>query len=51
MVNLREEGFTFQAICDVLDAEKVKTREGGKWHRKVVRDIINRACEGAPQAL
>ena len=51
MVNLREEGFTFQAICDVLDAEKVKTREGGKWHRKVVRDIINRACEAAPQAL
>ena len=30
MVNLREEDFTLQAICDVLECEKVKTCKGAK---------------------
>ncbi len=36
---LRESGYTYQAICDELIAEDIKTKNGGKWWPMTVKKI------------
>ncbi len=38
---MREDGCTFQHICDVLDHEGIKTKKGGKWWPMTVKNICN----------
>tara|TARA_B100001964_G_C14035547_1_gene510212 strand:- start:611 stop:823 length:213 start_codon:yes stop_codon:yes gene_type:complete len=42
MKNLREEGFSFQKIADILYQKGVETKVGGKWIKQSVRSVINR---------
>ena len=42
MENLREEGFSFQKIADILNDEKIKTRQGGEWLKMTVYQILKR---------
>jgi len=37
--SLRDTGHTFQSICDILFAEGVKTKKGGKWWPMTVKKI------------
>lgn len=40
--DLRQRGFTYQKIADVLNFWKVGTRSGeGKWFGKTVRELNN----------
>lgn len=38
--SMRRQGATLQAIADVLNAEKVPTKRGGKWYPATVRYIL-----------
>jgi len=38
---LREDGYTFQGICDTLAAEGIQTKKGGKWWPMTVRNICD----------
>jgi DNA invertase Pin-like site-specific DNA recombinase len=37
--NLREGGCTYQHICDILESEQIKTKNGGKWWPMTVKNI------------
>lgn len=37
---LREEGASFQRIADRLNAARIPSKKGGKWHSKTVRGVI-----------
>jgi len=39
--SMRRQGATLQAIADVLNAEKVPTKRGGKWYPATVRYILD----------
>jgi DNA invertase Pin-like site-specific DNA recombinase len=42
IIELRARGLTLREIAMALEAEEIRTKRGGKWHPKVVRDILNR---------
>lgn len=43
IIKLRGQGLTLQEIVDRLDAEGRRTKRGGKWYRKTVANILERA--------
>ena len=43
---MREEGCTYQHICDVLEVEGIKTKNGGKWWPMTVKNICNLDIDG-----
>jgi hypothetical protein len=43
MRDLRSKGFTYEAIAEVMNSMKVRTKTGrGRWHRKTVQAMLNR---------
>ena len=42
MVDLRNQGWSLRRIIDELNHRQIKTKCGGRWHAKVVRDICQR---------
>jgi DNA invertase Pin-like site-specific DNA recombinase len=42
IVELRARGLTLREIATALETEGIRTKRGGRWHPKVVRDILNR---------
>lgn len=42
IVELRKKRLSLRAICKVLEAEGHRTKRGGRWHSKVVRQIFLR---------
>ena len=45
MKNLRSEGFSLQKIADILNDEKIPTREGGIWKKQTISYILKRRKE------
>ncbi len=43
IIELRAHGLTLREISTALEVEDFQTKRGGRWHPKVVRDILNRA--------
>ena len=43
MMYLREEGYSYNRIADILTKEKVATKTGAEWYGNTVRLIINEA--------
>lgn len=42
MTELRQQGFTYESIAQVLNSMKVPTKtHKGKWHRKTVQAILS----------
>jgi DNA invertase Pin-like site-specific DNA recombinase len=42
IIELRARGLTLREIAIALETEAIRTKRGGRWHPKVVRDILNR---------
>ena len=42
IIELRARGLTLREIATALETEEIRTKRGGRWHPKVVRDILNR---------
>jgi len=48
---LRADGVSLRGIAAYLDQHGVKTRGGGKWSPKVVRDILQRSAINMKQNI
>jgi site-specific DNA recombinase len=44
LLALRGKGESYHALADSLNKRGVRTKRGGRWHAKVIRDILNRAA-------
>ena len=51
MDNLREEGFTYAEISEILNDENIPTRDGKIWHPPVVWKILKRAKKEMEKTL
>ena len=45
MKNLKAEGFTFVKISQILNAEKIKTKNGKKWFPATIRNTLARQAK------
>jgi len=43
IIDQRSEGDSYRAIAERLNRRRVKTKNGGRWHAKVIMDICRRA--------
>ena len=43
MIQVRESGLSFRKIGDLLEKRGIKSKKGGNWHPKVIRNILRSA--------